>query len=325
MHKRYFCAVGRRVMSGAVSRLCKVSKDNVIGVVSEIAVIAYTAHLQTWSKDTFVSSLWEGVIAPTVLVACVIFSIHLLQSMWDLYKQRRRPFPNAAGTTTNIPPGHLRGRLYLATLILLSVPAALFAFIWNPFLFAISPFTISPDMNVILPDLRVIEGLPYTTPPDKDKLPVLPDLFNNEFPETMKAQTNVTMRGVQVPIRQQVYLNFLGKSEFVGFYVPSKHPQDYDETTFYICKTLPREVQAMIKALEKHVTLLAGLQMSNMIDLRNLVFTRIAVIYHEAPLTVNQQAAIIDRFHEYGIDVQFRGPEYEMSLQSRWRNSHKKQ
>lgn len=109
----YLYAISRRIMVGALPRLVKVSGDNTIGVLLLVITIAYDAHPHTWSRQAFLENVWETVVAPCLLLLSVLFSIHLVQAARQVCATHRRPFPNALGSTTNIPPWHLRWRIYL--------------------------------------------------------------------------------------------------------------------------------------------------------------------------------------------------------------------
>lgn len=324
---RYAYAIGRRIMGAALPRLIRVSKENAIGVFVLIAGIAYAAHLHTWSRETFLGNIWETALAPCLLVLCLLFFFHLLQSARVLYNTQRRPFVNALGTTTSIPPMHFRWRFYVITIAYLTVPMTLVVKIWFPIstIFTPPPFVVNPNTNLVVPDLHVLNAIPYTPPPEKDHPPSLLDLFTNDYPEDFKAQNNVTMKGSSLPLKQQVYLDLLGKSKFVGFYVPTSQLIDDEENTVVICEDFAREVQPMLDTLPKNLELKGGYGMSNAADLRDLTFTHLAVIYHQSILSITEQAAVISAFKSYGVDVQFRGPDYEASRMNSWVYSHKKQ
>lgn len=68
-----------------------------------------------------------------------------------------------------------------------------------------------------------------------------------------------------------------------------------------------------------------GMGWPNATDIRDLIFTKTAIIYYQSILSVPEQASIIEAFKSYGIDVQFRGSEYEAFRHDAWLNSHKKQ
>jgi hypothetical protein len=176
-----------------------------------------------------------------------------------------------------------------------------------------------------MPDLHVLNDIPYTPPPDKDKPPSLLDLFTKDYPEDFKAQNDLTMKGSPLRLKQQVYLDLLGKSTFVGFYVPAPSPIDDEAKTVLICETLAKEVQPMIDKVQTNLELKGGFGLPNAIDIRDLTFTKLAVIYHESILSISEQASIIEAFKSHGVDVQFRGPDYEASRMNSWFNSHKKQ
>jgi len=209
----------------------------------------------------------------------------------------------------------------------LAVPASLASIILHksPALFTSPSFVVDPNTNVSMPDLRVLNGLP-SLPNDKDdRPPSLIDLFTQDFPDVMKAENNLTMKGIDLPLKQQVYLDFQGRSKFVGFYVPQKDPITDDHSTVIICKAFPGQVQPMLNAIEKNTRITGGLGMENAVSIPELTFTKTALIYHKSMLTTLEKADIIVAFRNKGLDVQFRGPDYEASRMSSWFNNHKKQ
>jgi hypothetical protein len=262
-----------------------------------------------------------------MLALCLLLIVHLVQSARDVYQKERRPFANALGSTTNIPPWHFRWRCYVVVALYLAVPISLASIVLkkSPALFTSPSFVVDPNTNVTLPDLRVLNGLP-SVPNDKDDHPPsLIDLFTQDFPELIRAENNLTMNGIDLPLKQQVYLDFQGRSKFVGFYVPQKNPITDGHSAVIICKAFPGQVQPMLNAIEKNTPITGGLGMENAVPIPELTFTKTALIYHESILTTLEKAAIIEAFRDKGLDVQFRGPDYEASRTSSWFNNHKKQ
>jgi hypothetical protein len=119
-------------------------------------------------------------------------------------------------------------------------------------------------------------------------------------------------------------LDFQGKSKFVGFYVPLGILNQENETTAIICKAFAGQVQPMMNLLEKNAGLGGGWDMENMRLLPDLIFTKLAVIYHESVLTTLQKADVIRAFKDKGIDVDFRGPVYAMERVAEWQQNHRK-
>lgn len=320
---RHTWLIARRVFRGALPRLMKLSKDNIIGIALLLTTILYEAHLHSWSRQTILSDIWENIVAPCLLVLCGLFSIHLIQSAHELYKEESRPFPNALGTITSIPPWRFRWRCYLVTSLYLTLPVTQFFMIWSPALLTDDPnFIVNQNTNVILPDLRVLNDLPSTPTKDKDKPPSLLDLFTQDYPTDMKAQNNLTMRGSVLPLKQQVYLDFLSRSEFVGLYVPGDNPVTSEKTAVAVCKAFAGHVQPMLNMLQKNSFIQGGMGQENARTISELTFTRVAIIYHEALLNDLDKADIIESFKAKELDVQFRGPEYEESRRIAWVNSH---
>ena len=320
----YMWVIGRRIVRGAVARLLEISRGNAIGVVLLVVTIFYSARLHTWSKTTLWDSVRETVLAPCLLLLCGLCFVHLLQSAHGVYIGQRRPFPTALGTVINIPPWYFQWRCWLITIICLIFPVIGFLEIWSPLLLTLSPpFAVDWNATVLLPDLHVLNNVPYTPPPDKDRPPSLLDLFTNDYPENMKFRVALKKKGSSLGLKEQVYLDFLGKSEFVAFYVPASSPIGDDGATSAICEALAREVRPMIDDLPRKVGVQSGYNLSNAIDLRDLTFTNLVLIYHESALTITEQAEIISVFKDDGLNVQFRGPDYENSRDALWEEAQR--
>jgi hypothetical protein len=148
--------------------------------------------------------------------------------------------------------------------------------------------------------------------------------LTQDFPELIKAENNLTMKGIDLRLKGQVYLDFQGRSKFVGLYVPQKNPITDDKSAVIICKAFAGQVKPMLNALDKNTYMSGGLGMENAAPLSELTFTKTVLIYHEGILTTVEKSEIILTFKNKGLDVQFRGPDYGASRAESWLQNHKK-
>jgi len=249
--------------------------------------------------------------------------IHIWQASREIWVQERLPFTNALGGITNKPPWAFCWRCYVATLLWWVVPVALLVLIWNKYPIPLpgqSRFAVEVNTNVILPDLSVLNNLPRHPSPEKDRPPSLLDLFNEDYPTAMKVQNNLTLRGVDVPLKQVVYLDFPAKSKFVGLYVPMG-TKPYGETAV-ICKAFAGQVEYALKTVEKNIYMKGGIGEQNAREIPDLTFTNVVVIYHEDILNIGEKADILATFKDKEMDVQFRGPDYISFRDNAWRQTH---
>jgi hypothetical protein len=317
--------IGHSIVRGAMVRLSKPTKENGIGVLLALVAILYTAYLHEWSRHALWTSIWESVFAPCLLTIFVLLIIHIIQAAREIHRHEARPFQNALGRTLKIAPWQIRWRCHFVTIIYLIVPLALSWMILkrSPTLLINRQFVVNQNTQVFMPDLHSLNNIPYQPPKGKDKPPSLVDLFTEDYPADMKAQNELTMKGILLPLKQQVYLDMLSSSKFVGFYIPERDPATGGETTTIICKALAGQVQPMLGALEKNLYLNGGLGIENAKTIPDLKFTQQAVIYHESMLSILEKAEIIEAFKAKELTVQFRGPDYEFSRRNTWYQNHK--
>ena len=124
-------------------------------------------------------------------------------------------------------------------------------------------------------------------------------------------------------IKRQVYLDFLGKSQFVAFFIPlsGAHPdRGYDA-----CMQLVNHVQSTIEDLSSKTPIRAGDASSGAISWKDLTFSGRVFLYHEDPLSNVQKADIVNVYAAKHFDVQFRGPEYLSPKITEWFQKHKAQ
>jgi len=318
----------RKIGREAIPRLVKPVQDNFVGVLLLLAASLYTASQHHWSKKTLVSNLWETIVVPCILVICCLICWHILQISKSLYIQERRTFINALGRPTTLPPFRFRWRCYVATALWWLAPLGLIALTWSKYPIPLpgqSRFVVDANTNILLPDLHVLNNVPpQALPPEKDKPPTMLDLFAQDFPTAMKVQYRLTLKGTSLPLMEQIYLDFSGKSKFVGFYVPfvTTDVQDGGQTTTTICQAFPSEVEAALRRVEKNTPIQGGMGIDNVRTLSELTFTNGVIIYHESILSIQQKSQIITEFKDADLDVEFRGPEYRDSRVSTWWRNH---
>jgi hypothetical protein len=158
------------------------------------------------------------------------------------------------------------------------------------------------------------------TTPNSEKPPTLLDLFTKDFPNILKAHDDITLTrerdGALIHIKRQVYLDFEGKTKFVGFYIS----EPSSDETFTICKTLVDAVQPAIDDLTTRKTKSWGGREEQGNTSEELVFSGRVFLYYEGrpPLSITQKADLINSYKAKNYDVQFRGLSYEADQVSAW-------
>jgi hypothetical protein len=166
-----------------------------------------------------------------------------------------------------------------------------------------------------------------TPPVVPDEPPTLLGLFNKDFPNVnfklADSSTGIEWKdGTSLRIRRQVYLDFLGKTEFVGYYIPAS-PSNAPDRTFNACIHLANEIRSTIQDLSKIVSTYGDT--GGATRSQDLVFSGRVFLYHEEGLTNRQRAAITLAYESKHLDVQFRGPEYLSVQLADWDRKHTKQ
>ena len=101
---------------------------------------------------------------------------------------------------------------------------------------SVGHFNVNQNTNVTMPDLAVLQGRAPASTPIPTLPPSLIGLFTQDFPGFFKPENDISMEGIDLSMKQQVYLDFIGKSKFVGFYVPASDPIS-GEKTYKMCKS----------------------------------------------------------------------------------------
>jgi hypothetical protein len=178
---------------------------------------------------------------------------------------------------------------------------------------SVGHFKVNANTNIILPTLPLAPPAPVPDHP-----PSLADVFEGDFPTLMKARNDLSIEGTIFPMKQQVYLDFPGKAEFVGFYVPASPDPISGTNTSKVCMMLIDQVQVALDGLLKKLKIKQGFGFEgNTLD--ELTFTGRVLIYHDELLSITQRAEIINAYKLKHLDVQFRGQEYLMNQIYTWR------
>jgi hypothetical protein len=180
--------------------------------------------------------------------------------------------------------------------------------------------------NVQLPLIAAINGVQAGIPaiPPSNTPPSMLSLFTNDFPSTMKVSEGLVLEGRNLPMREQMYLDFPAKSEFVGFYIPVSTDPPSGELTFKVCMALRDRVWPFVDDFPK-----SGLEIQGGIGLQTntideLTFTGRVVIYYEDFMSMEQLVKIMDAYKRKKLDVQFRDASYLAGKTDEWRQQLKK-
>jgi hypothetical protein len=134
----------------------------------------------------------------------------------------------------------------------------------------------------------------------------------------MKARNDLTIEGTNISIKQQIYLDFLGKAEFVGFYIPASNDPISGVDTVKAAMMLIDQVKSTLDDLPKRIKMKGGFgEEGNTIE--ELTFTGRVLIYHMDSLSIMQKAELIKAYGLEHLDVQFRGDDYLAYQTNLWR------
>lgn len=143
------------------------------------------------------------------------------------------------------------------------------------------------------------------------ELPSLEKLFRNDFPNLMRSYSGRNL-GIKddtgektITIGEQLYLDFPGKSKFLGYYIPLR-PDSYD-----ICAFMAGEYLTTIRDFESKTKISGGhVAEFSSTSQKELVFTGRIYIYHEYTLSHQELADLEKLYRSKGVSVVFRGPAY---------------
>lgn len=143
------------------------------------------------------------------------------------------------------------------------------------------------------------------------KKPSLEKLFRSDFSNLLRAYSDRNL-GIKnkngektLKIGEQLYLDFPGKSKFLGYYIPLL-PESYD-----ICEFMADEYLTSIRDFESKTSVSAGhVAEYSSTSQKELVFTGRIYIYHEFSFSHQQLADLEKLYKSKGVSVVFRGPAY---------------
>ncbi len=138
----------------------------------------------------------------------------------------------------------------------------------------------------------------------------LHDFYKNDFSNLMKISDTATLtfkNGPTLKIGYQLYLDFDGGSEFMGFYIP-KSPR-----TEEICAKIPGWIKTMLQRLQHNTVAIdqkdpgqAGITP----ELKDLKFSGRIFVYHQTPIFDSAIDDLKSLYKAKGFFPEFRGPDY---------------
>jgi len=170
-----------------------------------------------------------------------------------------------------------------------------------------------------LPSIPVDHAAKPPVPPIDAKPPTLESLFKSDVPYAAKiGNTNILQgpSGDRLNVRTQIYVDFTGKTKFVGYYIP------HFDHTYEVCLGIVSSVKLTIEDAENGLQVTAGYK-GEQTSLKDLTFSGRVLLYHEDFLSIPQKAEIIKTYTADGFDVNFRGPEYLGDQVVAWYHEHK--
>lgn len=154
----------------------------------------------------------------------------------------------------------------------------------------------------------------------------LENLFKRDFNNLFRLNNTGFIKSLttdgekDTPVSTQLYLDFAGKSKFLGYYIP------LSPNAYMACKTIPYIYKDTMKSLESQAVISGGIVTEfKMTEEKDLVFTGRIYIYHVNSFSHKQLADLEEFYESQGLSVAFRGPAYLMMMQqSENRQSSKK-
>jgi len=155
---------------------------------------------------------------------------------------------------------------------------------------------------------------------DKTERPDLRKLFDEDFSTHLRTGINRKL-GIKsgttekfIIISEKEYLDFAGKSKFLGYYIPSS------TDTYQIIEYLSDFYKTTLDEFDKKTETQAGhVAESHMTSSRDLVFSGRIYIYHVTFLSLQERAALERLYESKGLSVIFRGNEYLLFI---WESKH---
>jgi hypothetical protein len=159
-------------------------------------------------------------------------------------------------------------------------------------------------------------GKMFTTTDSKQKIktpPSLHELYKSDFPTTMRPSYDFDVSfkdGTKVRVSAIEYLDFQGKSKFMGFYIPQS------VNTYDVCVAIADNYKSNMNHLESSGTIRAWISgESTQTSSHDLIFSGRIYIYHDDFMTLQQLATLESLYQSKGLSVVFRSDAY---MQSQW-------
>ena len=171
----------------------------------------------------------------------------------------------------------------------------------------------SPPMeSVVTPPLIQFDPNSNIRPPSLKPIP-MPDaltlrwLFTNESPQLwiQSIRTTITDSNGVHSVQSQIYMDFPGRSRFVGFYIRPGN-------TYEDCIVLPDVIDPLISYVRENFSIKSGTLGASDTQFDDLLSTGRVYIYHEDSLNLQQRAKIELLFNTKHLGVIFRGPDWLM-------------
>ena len=164
---------------------------------------------------------------------------------------------------------------------------------------------VSPSMSAVRHNETHNSHAIATDQSAKVKSLQLLDLFLSDFNTILRMHSDfpVVLNGIETHLTVQAYFDYNSKSDFVGFFIPSRVPD-----TYAMCVYLSGLDHA--GSLRNSGVKTSGGIVGQMTNQEDLVFTGRIYIYHEGDLSIEQRASLIQTYRARHLDVQFRGVDY---------------
>lgn len=143
--------------------------------------------------------------------------------------------------------------------------------------------------------------------------PSLHELYKSDFPTTMRPSYDFDVSfkdGTKVRVSATEYLDFSGRSKFMGFYIPQSL------NTYDVCVAIADNYKTNMNYLESSGTIRAWISgESAQTSSHDLIFSGRIYIYHDDFMTLQQLAKLESLYQSKGLSVVFRSDAY---MQSQW-------
>jgi hypothetical protein len=152
---------------------------------------------------------------------------------------------------------------------------------------------------------------PQSKQPEKPL--TLEQLFQNDFPDAMKATTPepfVTFKWSEqdsLSIKANVYWDFVvTRTSFVAFFIASS-PHTHE-----VSLALIDDVQRVLDFMKKVKINVRDPDQHQFLN--EFPFSGRVFLYYKSEMTIKERAAVIDAYKAKNLDVQFRGPQYLQNM-----------